>query len=254
MIKDAIIDRIEGATDIVPKYAGEERCAPGHSFGPAVRDNYLLHFCLAGNGTLYNKHGAHQVSTGELFVIRPGEITTYTADSADPWHYVWIGFTGKRAEIFNNERSVYPCNTDIFRRLSELIDAGESSADIYTALIHEIIYTLFSSEGHAKDTLSNIRRYIRYNYMNEITAESVCHSFGYDRTYLYRIFKKRYNTGIKEYIIRIRMENAKTFLEDGATVCDTARMTGYHDEFNFSKAYKKYWGVAPSYEKRKEIK
>ena len=72
-------------------------------------------------------------------------------------------------------------------------------------------------------------------------------SFGYERTYLYRIFKKRYGIGIKEYIINVRMDNARQFLADGRSVGETAALTGYKDEFNFSRAYKKHFGIPPSH-------
>ena len=83
----------------------------------------------------------------------------------------------------------------------------------------------------------------------DISAESVGRSFGYERTYLYRIFKKRYGIGIKEYIINVRMENARQFLIDGRSVGETAALTGYKDEFNFSRAYKKHFGIPPSQSK-----
>lgn len=31
-------------------YCGYEACAPLHSFGPAVRPNYLIHFVMDGKG------------------------------------------------------------------------------------------------------------------------------------------------------------------------------------------------------------
>lgn len=32
---------------------GLEHCAPAHSYGPATRNHYLLHYVLSGTGTLY---------------------------------------------------------------------------------------------------------------------------------------------------------------------------------------------------------
>ena len=247
MQREVVIDKALGAEDIIPHFAGYEQCAPCHSFGPFVRTMYLIHYCLSGRGVLHDKYGTHEVHAGELFVIRPCEITTYTADAEEPWHYVWIAFSGKRGELFSKERSVYPCPNGIFQRMRNLIDAEENAYDIYTALIYEILYELFSSGRHKQDTLSQIRRYIRYNYMRNISAESVCDFFGYERTYLYRIFKKRYGMGIKDYITKVRMEHAHAFLLEGNSVTNVAAMTGYHDKYNFSKAYKKYYGYAPSH-------
>lgn len=247
-MENIILDRID-ATDIIPMFAGFESCDRGHSFGPHIRNHYLLHYCLSGKGKLFDKFGEHSVSKGELFVIRPGEVTTYTADSDDPWEYVWIAFKGTKAEIFDTDKSVYSSQSSPFSHIFELVRAAETSPYIYTSIIYEIIYRLFTEHEHSHDTLSAIRKYIRYNYMMDISAESVGRSFGYERTYLYRIFKKRYGIGIKEYIINVRMDNARQFLADGRSVGETAALTGYKDEFNFSRAYKKHFGIPPSQSK-----
>ena len=220
------------------------------SLWPYVRKMYLIHYCISGSGVLIDKFGEHKIKTGELFIIRPDEITTYIADSCEPWHYVWIGFSGAKAEMFLNKKSVYACNERIFLKMKKLVEQEELSSDIYTAFIYEIIYELFSKQTVPQDVVFKVCRYIEYNYMQNITAESVSRLFGYERTYLYRIFKKRHNMGVKEYIIKVRLEHAREFLLEGNAVCKVAAMTGYCDEFNFSKAYKKYYGVAPSKEKR----
>ena len=87
-MENYIIDT-KGA-NITPLFAGHEACKPQHSFGPYVRDCYLVHFCLSGRGVLKNSAGTHEVGEGELFVIRPCEVTTYTADKTHPWEYIWI--------------------------------------------------------------------------------------------------------------------------------------------------------------------
>lgn len=247
MGKELIIDKTEQATDIIPLHTGQEHCAPSHRFGPFARNEYLLHFCLSGKGTLWDKYGTHPVKAGELFVIRPGEITTYEADATHPWHYIWIGFSGKRAAVFHTDRSVYPCPEGVFRRLCTFVEANESAADIYTATIHEIIYHLFSDHTSAQDAPSKIKRYIDYNYMKSISVESIGTLFGYERTYLYRIFKGCYGIGVKDYITKVRMTHAHAFLQQGNAVHITAAMTGYADAFAFSKAYKKYYGCAPRF-------
>ena len=88
--------------------------------------------------------------------------------------------------------------------------------------------------------------------METVDIARLAKEYGYERSYLYRLFKKNYGTGIKEYINKIKMEKAKSFLEKGIFVNTVATMVGYGDEFNFSKAFKKYYGVSPSEIRKKQ--
>ena len=76
---DKFID-FSGTTDIIPITVGREKCASGYKFGPHVRSYYVIHFCLSGKGTLIDKFGKREISAGELFIIRPDEVSTYM------WH------------------------------------------------------------------------------------------------------------------------------------------------------------------------
>lgn len=85
--------------DLRPYQYGWEECAPLHSFGPFVRNHYLLHSIISGRGMLYS-HASngdiHEYSLkgGQGFLICPGQINLYTADAKEPWKYVWVEFAG----------------------------------------------------------------------------------------------------------------------------------------------------------------
>ncbi len=78
--------------DINPRVCGYEHCAPGHAFGPAGRGYYLLHYVQSGRGIFQTPRGESPVHAGQMFVIRPMELTLYRADTQDPWTYCWVGF------------------------------------------------------------------------------------------------------------------------------------------------------------------
>ena len=81
--------------------------------------------------------------------------------------------------------------------------------------------------------------------------DKITKMFGFERSYLYRIFKNKFGVGVKEYMLEVRTERAKQFLADGYTVASTAFMVGYRDEFNFSRAFKERVGISPTeYKKR----
>ena len=240
-----IVDKILKMTDIVPLFVGEEACKSLHKFGPHIREYYLIHFCLSGKGTITDEHGVHKVSAGELFIIRPGEVTTYIADRDEPWHYAWIAFRGDGASVFSTERTVYKSPVEVEKRFFEATRSGILSAEAYASVIYELIYKLFSG-GASPDKLHKIKRYLEYSYMEDIGVAEVARHFGFERSYLYRMFKERYGIGIKEYIIKVRMDKACELLLSGYSVADTAALVGYGDQFNFSKGFKKQLGVSPT--------
>ncbi|MBE6629397.1 MAG: AraC family transcriptional regulator [Ruminococcaceae bacterium] len=248
MIKDIPFKKSESGASLTPLFVGIEQCAPAHRYGPHVRQHYLLHFCLSGCGTLWDKRGTHRVGAGELFVIRPDEVTVYEADERDPWCYCWIGFEGSSAAVFDTAPSVLAVQDELHKRLAHAIKAEEDAPELYLALLYELIYTLFrkSNQKENKSDLQEICRYIRYNYMKDLRVETLAATFGFERSYLYRLFKQKLGVGVKEYVTAVRMERAQKFLKSGHSVAATAHMVGYADEFNFSHSFKKRFGLSPA--------
>lgn len=245
-MKNIIITAERENADLAPIFVGEEKCAPAHSFGPYIRDHTIIHAVLSGKGRLTDKYGEHEINAGQLFIIRRGEETVYTADRRDPWHYVWIAFVGEGERLYDGEKTVYDAPSSAVRELSELINAKVTSSDAYTAVLYSLTHKLFSGNGRERDRIAEIKRYIEYNYMNSISVGSLAKEFGYERSSLYRGFVSRYGIGVKEYLTELRMTRAKDFLSAGRTVSEAAYLVGYHDEFGFSRAFKKHFGEAPS--------
>lgn len=248
--KELFIDKSE-SQDLSPIFFGAQACTKNHSFGPHTRNYYIIHFCLCGCGKLKDKFGEHNISAGQLFIIRPNEITTYTADSVTPWEYVWLAFEGKIANVFNTDRSVYHSPKEIEQKLLALFEKEESSPYIFISLLYQLIYSIFSNKSDNSDVISKVIQYINFNYMTEITIKNLSLQFNFEQSYLYRLFKKKTKMSIKEYIIKTRMEQAKILLSLGYTVSNTAFAVGYNDPFNFSKSYKKYFGTTPISHKNK---
>ena len=87
---------------------GWEQCAPAHSFGPAARNHYIFHYVISGTRTLLadDEHGnttEWQVKSGQGFMLFPGQVNTYIADSKLPWEYTWVELT-----VFGPARLLQP--------------------------------------------------------------------------------------------------------------------------------------------------
>ena len=77
---------------------------PFHSFGPAIRNDYILHVVMEGKGSYHVKNQQFQLKKGDLFLIRPGDSTFYLSDGEDPWMYCWLSFGGHAAKKSSGSR------------------------------------------------------------------------------------------------------------------------------------------------------
>ena len=132
------------------RFCGYEKCHPGYSYGPAVRQNHLLHFILRGEGKFYKNNEVYELHAGMAFMIFPGEMTTYTADMKKPWEYFWVGFSGEEVPgIMDDvgitaEKPVFQCESpDVSIHMTRLLSlVQESRVNPYA--LTGTMYLLFS--------------------------------------------------------------------------------------------------------------
>ena len=74
-----------GTIDLSLSFYGYEECTPSYSFGPAIRDTYVLHYITKGQGTFHYKGKIVDLKEGDFFLLKPEELTFYQADSKEPW-------------------------------------------------------------------------------------------------------------------------------------------------------------------------
>ena len=77
---------------------GMSRTEPCHSFGPAIKPHYVIHFVLSGRGKLSIGGKEYFPEQGYGFLIPPEELVFYQADEENPWTYIWVGFNGSMAD------------------------------------------------------------------------------------------------------------------------------------------------------------
>lgn len=234
--------------ELNPIVCGYEQCEKGHSFGPHSREYYLLHYIVSGNGVLENDRGKYNIEKNQIFVIRPGEITTYYASKKTPWSYIWIGFTGELAENLNDFPDVYEINNQaLFFDMLKCADLKSMREEFLTAQIFLLYRELLKKQENDEKHTHRVENFIKCNYMQDISVEAIADNMHLDRRYLSRIFKAEYGISIKEFIINERMTHAYELLKNGYSVRQASSMVGYPDVFNFSKMFKKKYNIPPSH-------
>jgi len=231
-------------SDLNPILVGQEACAPGHSFGPTVRKYTLIHYIKKGKGTLEKNGEKYSVHPGEAFLILPEEVTFYYADEADPWEYQWVAFDGSLSARFRELPAVFPLSSTWTQRMLATVGTDMREYKI-AALLFQMYAELFAVSQNKKIYIEQVQDYIRALYMQELRVEEIAGELNLDRRYLSRVFKEKTGFSIKEYIIKVRMEEACQRLKSGESVSSAAIFCGYSDVFNFSKMFKSKFGCSP---------
>lgn len=235
--------------ELNPLDAGYEKCEKEHSFGPAIREYWLIHYVKSGCGTFEKCGKTFNVSAGEAFLICPDEVCTYTADLNTPWEYIWIAFNGKYAEKFETLGEVFKADAEIFDAIIQAENYSGCMSEFLAGQLFLLYTSLFSNK---KEKISYVKQacgYIETNYINDIKVCDIAKIIGVERTYLAKIFKKEKKMCMQDYLIDVRINKAEKFLKMGYSVKESAYMSGYSDVCNFSKMFKRKKGIAP-----KEIK
>lgn len=254
------------STDLNVCQFGIEYCEPLHSYGPAVRDHFLIHCVLDGKGIFNCLNKQFRIEKGQGFLIYPGVVTFYQADEHEPWSYAWIGFQGVKAEYYLKSAGLSG-NSPVFgfkdpERVSGIIKKMLSASIIDThgelvilSGLYDFLAFLVEEEGEnqkAKQDRSElyIRKTVEYmekNYSRRLKIDDIAKAIGLDRSYLGAIFKNGVNMTLKEFLTVFRMNRACELLEDNKlTIGDVARSVGYDDPLLFSKVFKNVKGVSPS--------
>ena len=238
----------KGFKELNPLITGYEKCDAGHSYGPSVREYYLLHYIKSGCGVYKCNENTYTLRSGQVFLIKPEEQTYYQADYSEPWEYIWIGFDGTLSEKFDSLPYVFEMKSRLFYDILLCQGFTNCKEEFLTAKLFEIYCELFDSIGKPrKDYVRQVCDYINFNYANDLSVQSMAEMLKLERTYFSKIFKEKMHESVQDYIINIRLNKALGFLENGSNVSEAAQLCGYHDVFNFSKMFKKRYGVSPKH-------
>lgn len=239
--------------NIIPLDCGYQVCAPNHSFGPAVRPYYLLHYVLEGEGTFLKNSTLHQVGPGDLFVICPEELTTYRASEENPWEYCWISFRASETPEFLKEAVIrQPGVRSVFEQIRDQVQGKPEDGKIFT-LLYEMLWRL-SLDAPVKQDRQNTyalyaKTYLETAYMRQVSIQEIADTLHIDRRYLTILFREAYGKPPQAYLMQLRLEQAKIFLSQGYGVAEAASMAGFSDLSNFSRQYKRAYGICPSRQK-----
>ena len=107
---------------------------------------------------------------------------------------------------------------------------------------------VYEQYERGNDTIIEIAlHYIRAHYQAELSLEKVASVVFLNPVYFSQLFKQKTGQGFKEYVIHLRMEQAKQMLLDPRMkLADIARRVGYMDVRHFTQVFRKKYEMTPT--------
>lgn len=105
------------------------------------------------------------------------------------------------------------------------------------------------TEKKQSQLVADVTYFLENHYTEDISLDQLARDNYVSTTYLSKTFKEATKMSPINYLIQMRLTNARELLKDESseiTVKQVAATVGYSDAYHFSKLFKKYYGLSPS--------
>lgn len=94
--------------------------------------------------------------------------------------------------------------------------------------------------------IASVYSYISAHYIEKISLEDLCFLFGLNKTSLCKKFKTEYGITILNYIIKLKINEAKALIrEQKLSVTEISEKLGFNSIHYFCRQFKKHTGLSP---------
>lgn len=261
----AIMEYKTSSKDLYLVSCGWEKCGATHSYGPAVRNYYMLHFILQGQGHYYLNNKHYKLKANQCFLTVPGTVTLYKAEPTNPWIYTWICFNGDyvphllKQSNLNADNPIInlSCNPTIYEIIKEMLSyhqltpANEcylqSKLYLIFAKLHEALQSVYNKvELNNNFYVTKAIEYIEKNTFTNLSVNDIARYLNISRSHLYALFKQELNTSPQQFLTNAKIANARELLsKTKIPIYSVALSCGYKNAFAFSRAFKQVTNISP---------
>lgn len=241
---------------------GLQQCSPGYSWGPGVRDHYLIHFVSSGSGIFWVGDKKFYLHGGQAFIAYPNETISYSADDQTPWEYYWVGFNGAEAGLMLSQTDFtsgdpvldFKDDSTLMHLISAIYNSrGSRNCDTarMTGRMYLLLAYLIEQSTHAVPPSTEVyaikaAEYAQNNYVHGITVTDMAAHVGISRSWLYKDFCRHFHLSPFAYLQGLRIDRGKSLLiNTKLSVKEIALSVGFDDPLYFSRAFKKETGLSP---------
>lgn len=244
------------------------------TFRDIGRTDYQLIYVASGKGYFYfDRNNPTVLEAGNMILYHPQEPQRYIYYGKDCPEIFWIHFTGADVEVLFKKYGMDPTGNIIFsgthpdyeHLFKMIIWELQLQKDFYqesTTLYFKQLLIMIGR--HAQKNTRNIKNtsfaeielaadYFYEHYRENINIEAYVESICQNNSTFFRKFKLYTGMTPLQYILDIRLSNAKKLLETtNYSINEIALVVGYDNALYFSRLFHKHVGISPK-EYRKSL-
>ncbi len=247
--------------------AGMERNPPRTEPFVYARPSYSIQYVAKGSGTYMGR----PFSAGCGYLVTPLQTASISFDDAEISEVYWIAFRGEQAADWLKACGLPDRNAVFsFEGTAQCVDliraciSAEETANVYAenCLLQATLFQLMAVHLEhsaeeippARNHAHRIARFFEENLDQPIQLRQVADLFYLSTGYMYTLFKKEFGVSPKEYLLNLRIRQAKRLLreEKQLPVKAVAAAVGFENPLYFSRCFHQKTGVSPS-EYRKKL-
>lgn len=230
---------------------------------------------LEGELEFFINNTSHPLAASDFVIVNSNEIHSIEAPEPNTTIVVQIpancfeGYVEEDYVVFSKKSKEE--NRKLVRLIVQIFKVYQEKEFAYElkvrSLFLELLYLLVTvfmqkeeDQGNIRqkrqlDKLSKITAYIKKNYNQNISLESVADEFGFSPTYLSRMFKRYADVSYKTYVLNLRTEyGLREMMNTEHSLNDVALNNGFPNSRAFAKAFSKRYGCLPNEYRRKAEK
>jgi len=235
---------------------------------------YILIYCLEGNGRIYINDDQYNVGPNTYFIIPKNVAHRYHSDESSPWTIYWIHFRGEFAEkiyerfLENSRPAVRPIPYDEhrigqFEQIYAIVEHSfnEKEMEIMSiSLLYFISAMVYYKEANPAiyntDAVSNSIQFMKQHINGKFGIEELAAQQHISVSHYSRSFKKKTGSSPINYFNQLKIHKSCQYLYfTELSIKEIAIELGFDDQYYFSRLFSNVMGMPPSkYKKQHKMK
>ncbi|MEH6471399.1 MAG: AraC family transcriptional regulator [Halopseudomonas sp.] len=229
-------------------------------------DEFSFGVIDAGEADYLNLNRSNLIGRGTTVTINPGDAHSCNPKAGN-WSYRmlfvdsgWVGQLQQEMlnshgqdylpfpELYESSRHTYQTFDSLFNRL--LSEANPLVAE--SLLIDFLAGRFLGSASRTDDAIKpdhgrvqRVKELIMDQLDSNLSLDQFSAQAGISRYHLIRSFKQRYGQSPHAFQLDQRIKKAKSLLQQGCSLVDTASLLGFADQSHFQRNFKKRLAVTP---------